>query len=102
MPPRKKPQTEVEPKTYRVRVEPYFAVRVVDDPSHAHELFLGKTAIAALNNAKQNLVRRGSDDKLLVANGKLIYATGWSAPTYPDDADLLQQVMRITGGTLLE
>lgn len=88
--------------THRVRVEPYFAVRVLDDPAHAHETFLGPTARHALGKAKLSLVRKGSDDRLLVVNGRLIEAIGWGAPTYPDDSDLLEEVLRITGGILLD
>lgn len=103
MPPRKTLAPEaLERKTYRVRVEPYFAVRVIDDPAHAHQTFLGKTAREALSHAKRNLITKGSPDQLLVVNGKLIEAIGWAAPLYPDDSDLLERVLHITGGILLD
>lgn len=103
MPPRKTLIPEaLEQKTHRVRVEPYFAVRVLDDPSHAHQTFLGKTAREALGLAKRNLISKDSSDRMLVVNGKLIEAIGWAAPIYPDDSDLLERVLHITGGILLD
>lgn len=105
MPPRKKEPEVREPKTIRVRVEPYFAVRVVEDSSgasHAHELFLGPTAREALHRAKHHLVRKGSPDRLMVVNGKAVHAISWANPIYPDDDQLIDEVMRITGGTLLD
>jgi hypothetical protein len=102
--PRKKETPEAEdspPRTIRVRIEPYFAVSVLDDRNHAHERFLGATALQALSQAKYHLAK-GKNVKLLVTNGKLVHAIGWSAPTYPDDSDLLEDVLRITGGTLLD
>lgn len=101
MPPRKKEPEESETRTIRVRIEPYFAVSVLDDPANAHQRFLGPTALQALSRAKYHLAK-GKNVKLLVTNGKLVHAIGWAAPTYPDDSDLLQEVLRITGGTLLD
>lgn len=102
MPPRKKEAPEEsEPQTIRVRIEPYFAVSVLDDPAHAHQRFLGPTALQALSQAKYHLAK-GKNVKLLVTNGKLVHAIGWAAPTYPDDSDVLESVLRITGGTLLD
>lgn len=105
MPPRKKEPEVREPKIIRVRVEPYFAVRVVEDTSgasHAHELFLGATAREALNRAKHRLVRKDSEDRLLVVNGKAVPAISWANPIYPSDDQLIDEIMRITGGTLLD
>lgn len=112
MPPRKKlPPVERPAAQVRVRVEPYFAVRVLSDSdgrSHAHALYTGPTARAALQAAKNELVARdhGREVALFVVNGSYIEAIGWTLPTYPGQSDedpyLLDRVMRVTGGVLLD
>ncbi len=104
MPPRKKPvATEPLPAVQiKLRVEPYFAVSRVDGPQHMK--WLGATAREALQRAKNDLVHKNKfqDVSLLVVNGRVIEAISWSAPMYPDDADLLDRVLQLTGGILLE
>lgn len=79
----------------RVRIDPAFVVRVVDEPDYFP--VYGLTAREALTQLKAD---RGT--KLLVTNGRLIEAVNWGAPIYPDQSDLLEEVLRITGGILFE
>lgn len=83
-----------EPPPRRVRVIPYFAVEDFEAPGTI--LATGATAREALTAAKAALKLR-----LLVANGRLVEATSWDAPTYPDDDNLLQRVLSQTGGVLI-
>lgn len=92
--------------TVKVRIEPYFSVKVVEDTRHwDHQSWLGRTAREALVRAKKDIVLadRTRKVKLYVTNGKLIHAIGWANPTYPTEPDeLIDQVLAITGGVLLE
>lgn len=107
--PRKKAvseDAELPEAQVKVRIEPYFAVRAIEDSrglSHAHLTFTGATARKALQNAKNHLViaDRSARVTMFVTNARLIEAIGWSAPTYPDDPELLERILRLTGGELL-
>lgn len=93
-----KPKAEV-----RVRIDPHFAVRIVadsDDRPFAHLTFSGPTARKALAAAKSHLVA-DRDVTMWVTNARLIEAVSWGAPIYPDDTNLLQQVLDLTGGIYL-
>lgn len=88
------------PKTepIRVRIEPAFKVTVITgDDQPDPETFYGSTARDALTFAKKAL-----GAKLLVVPAKLVEAIGWAAPTYPDDEGLLQKVLAMTGGILID
>lgn len=107
MPRRPKSDNPLLPEaTVKVRVEPYFSVRVVEDTRHwDHSTWLGRTAREALTRAKRDIVLADHTRhvKLFVTNGKLIHAIGWANPTYPTEPDeLIDQVLAITGGVLLE
>lgn len=104
--PRKKADADLPEAIVKVRIEPWFAVRVVEDTRwNDHLTWLGRTAREALMRAKKDLVIEDHTRKvkLFVTNGKLVHAIGWANPTFPAEPDeLIDQILAITGGTLLE
>lgn len=91
--PHPRPAPDDHPPT-RVRIEAAFKVVLPDQPEQP---YFGTTAREALAAAKHDL-----GTKLLVTPARLVEATGWAAPTYPDDEGLLQKVLEMTGGILID
>ena len=100
--PARKPPPPIQSKTFRLRIEPYFAVKVVDDPNHRHETFLGRTAREALLRAKRRVIRPDVEDVVLVVNGQWLHAIGWT-PVFPStETEIMDAVLNITDGILIE